>query len=90
MKRVIWCLLSAVLATSCVSTEDCEVRTCGEDLADGFDTNGKSYQRCFSGGTTITTTLVGDDGDVFFECTDQPGRTCTEASVDAQFAYCGL
>ena len=79
------------LNAGCAVSEDCKVKTCGKDIGSGFSTNNKAYEKCFSGSSTsITTTLVGDDGAVFFECTDSPGKSCTESSVNAQFAYCDI
>ena len=89
--KTVLCGCLAIVGAGCPDSEDCEVRTCGIDLAAGRKTNGKAYERCFSGGggsTPLTTTLVGEDGNEFFECTDEPGRSCLEGSVNAQFAYC--
>lgn len=81
-------MLAALASTcSCGSNEDCDVKTC-VDLASGRTTNGKSYEKCYSGSSPMTVTLYDANGKNFFQCTDEPGKTCTEATVNTLFAYC--
>jgi hypothetical protein len=81
----------SALTGGCFETGDCRTVVCGKDILAGDDTNGRSYEKCFdsAGNGLITTTLTDDTGEVFYECTDEVGKTCTSSSVDAQFAYCG-
>ena len=86
-------LIASVLAAGCgLGDPDCTPKVCGVDIAASLSTNGREYTKCYSVANdgTITTTLEDDHGDEFYACTDSPGRTCTEATVNAQFAYCDV
>jgi hypothetical protein len=63
---------------------DCEVKTC--DMFGGSVS--VTFTKCYAGVSPIETTLEDPNGNQFFDCTDPPGGTCTEATVTAESNYC--
>ena len=75
-------------ATGC-SSGDCRSVTCAE-IAGSLSNNGKSFTKCYRGVAPIETTIEDESGNVIYDCTDGSDSTCTEATVNAEFAYCDV
>lgn len=74
---------------------DCEEKTCDGLAAEvGSETsNGRAYQECVSCTSEgrCFNELIDEADATVFECTSEPDTTdCTDAFVNAQFAYCGI
>ncbi len=79
------------VTTSTACGSDCEIVPCDSLVTDSdLTTNGGTYQKCLScyADGTCETELIDDAGETFYDCVDGLGASCTESSVDAQFAYC--
>jgi hypothetical protein len=86
------CVSLAALLPACVA-EDCEKRMCADIVAGtSLRSNGRVYTHCQScdGSGHCHTSLEDVDGKSFFDCTDGASATCTGATVDAEFGYCGI
>ena len=84
--------LGVLAFAGCLENAECSERVCGVDVGASLSTNGRHFTKCYAVADdgAITTTLEDDHGDEFYGCTDSPGRTCTEATVNAMFDYCDV
>jgi hypothetical protein len=84
-------LALALFVTGC--TNPCKVYHCKDLVTDSsLTSNNKDYTKCFycDSSGSCETVLHADDGTTFFDCTDSATKSCTEDSVNAQFAYCDV
>jgi hypothetical protein len=86
MARSMWKGFGLVLA--CLTLVGCGGNCREKTCADFNGSSARTFTKCYYGAGPIETTLIDPQGKTFYDCTDSPGDTCTEATVDAEFNYC--
>ncbi len=87
-------MVGALLAFGAAGCDgDCEPQSCDALAGSDFSSNGRTYEECISctSSGTCYNEILDDAGTSVFECTSEPEDSgCTDAFVEAQFAYCEI